>query len=94
MKRFKYLHTIVAMIMLLGMSSLSAQNSDYPGNYAKAPRFKALLCYSETAEPAHVEFGHQAVDFFKDLTVGNGFILDVATDFSGYDYQKLADYVW
>ena len=92
MKRLKCLRSMVAMVLLLGMSSLSAQNSDYPGNYAKAPRFKALLCYSETAEPAHVEFGHQAVDFFKDLTVGNGYILDVATSFSGYDYDKLAAY--
>lgn len=92
MKRLKCLCSMVAMVLLLGMSSLSAQNSDYPGNYAKAPRFKALLCYSETAEPAHVEFGHQAVDFFKDLTVGNGYILDVATSFSGYDYDKLAAY--
>ena len=44
MKTLKYLRTMVAMILLLGMSSLSAQNSDYPGNYAKAPRFKAVLC--------------------------------------------------
>lgn len=92
MKRLKCLRSMVAMVLLLGMSSLSAQNSDYPGNYAKAPRFKALLCYSETAEPAHVEFGHQAVDFFKELTVGNGYILDVSTSFSGYDYDKLAAY--
>ena len=92
MKRLKCLRSMVAMVLLLGMSSLSAQNCDYPGNYAKAPRFKALLCYSETAEPAHVEFGHQAEDFFKDLTVGNGYLLDVATSFSGYDYDKLAAY--
>lgn len=59
---------------------------------AKAPRFKALLCYSLTEEPAHQEFGRQAVDFFKDLTIGNCFILDVTTDLSGYDYEKLSDY--
>ena len=82
---------IFGLFVLLSSFSLSAQ-SDYPGNYAKAPRFKALLCYSETAEPAHVEFGRQAVDFFNDLTVGNGFILDVAKDFTGYDYDKLAAY--
>ena len=70
---------LLSLFFLVCGLSLSAQ-SDYPGNYAKAPRFKALLCYSETAEPAHVEFGRQAVDFFNDLTVGNGFILDVAKD--------------
>ena len=92
MKDTKHLRTILALIMLLATSSILAQNSDYPGNYAKAPRFKALLCYSETAEPAHVEFGHQAIEFFKDLTVGKGFILDISTDFTGLDFDKLSAY--
>ena len=89
--RITFLRNILTTIFILHFVSLSAQ-SDFPGNYAKAPRFKALLCYSETAEPAHVEFGHQAVDFFKDLTVGDGFILDVAMDFTGLDYDKLSAY--
>lgn len=65
---------------------------EYPGNYAKAPRFKALVYYSETAEIAHVQFGRQTVDFFERLNYGDGFCLDIATDLSGYDYDKLKEY--
>lgn len=86
-----FFRNVLTVLFLLAAVALSAQ-SDYPGNYAKAPRFKALLCYSKTAEPAHVEFGEQAVAFFRDLTVGDGFILDIHTDFNGLDYDKLAAY--
>ena len=51
-----------------------------PASYAgKQPRFRALLYYSEQVEQAHREFAAEAVGFFKGLTVGKGFILDVAT---------------
>lgn len=89
--KISFFRTTLSALFLASAVIVSAQ-SDYPGNYAKAPRFKALLCYSETAETAHVEFGQQAVDFFTDLTVGNGFILDVAVDFTGLDYDKLSAY--
>ncbi len=68
------------------------QPADYPGNYARSPRFKALLYYSETVELAHVQFGHDAIRFFKDLTVGNGFLLDVTTSLAEYPYEKLKEY--
>ena len=61
------------------------------------PRFKAIVFYSTTAEEAHVQFGEQTVDFFKRLNYGEGYYLDIATDFSGYDYEKLKEYntvVW
>ena len=42
-------------------------------NYAKnGPRFKVLLLYDDSAEEAHVQFGHQAIAFFRKLTVGEG----------------------
>lgn len=34
----------------------NGNNDVYPASYAKAPRFNALLYYSDTAEPAHVDF--------------------------------------
>lgn len=64
----------------------------YPANYAKAPRFKALIYYTEQAEEAHVQFAEQAVRFFKKLNYGDGFILDITTDFSKYPYEKLKGY--
>ena len=71
---------------------LSGQDSGYPANYARAPRFKALLYYSDTAEPAHVDFANQAIDFFTRLTYGDGYILDTTTSLAGYDYDRLRQY--
>ena len=64
----------------------------YPANYAKAPRFKALIYYTHHAEEAHVQFAEQATAFFKKLNYGDGFVLDITTDFSKYPYEKLKEY--
>lgn len=54
------------MLMALTVAfAVGAQDAGYPANYARAPRFKALLVYSDTAEPAHVEFARDAMDFFQ-----------------------------
>lgn len=70
----------------------SPQPKPYPANYAKAPRFKALLYYSETAETAHVEFASQASEFFHRLTYGEGFILDKTTSLAGFSIDSLKSY--
>lgn len=64
----------------------------YPANYARAPRFKALVYYTPHAEEAHVTFARQGVEFIKKLNYGDGFILDITTDFSQYPYEKLKEY--
>ena len=64
-----------------------------PANYAgKRVRFKALLYYSENVEEAHAQFAHQTIDFFRKLTYGEGYSLEVTTDFSKYPYEKLKEY--
>lgn len=82
------------LIVIAAFSGLSAyaQSSDYPANYAHAPRFKALLFYSDTAEEAHVQFANQAIDFFHRLTYGNGYILETTTTLEGYGLDKLREY--
>lgn len=74
---------------VLGEKYSSSRSANYAGNRV---RFKALLYYSEHAEEAHVQFARQSVDFFRKLTHGNGFALDVTTDFSKYPYEKLKEY--
>ena len=64
----------------------------YPANYARAPRFKALLHYEPHAEPAHVQFDEQAIRFFQKLTYGEGWTLDVTTSLAGYPYERLKAY--
>ena len=78
--------------MLSSISVRADESADYPGNYAKAPRFNALLYYSDTAEEAHVVFANQAIQFFKDLTVGDGFRLTTTTSLHDYPYEKLKEY--
>ncbi len=71
----------------------SAQSPDeYPANYAREPRFKALVYYTTEAESAHVDFALRGVEFFKRLNYGDGFVLDVATDQSEYPYERLREY--
>ncbi len=84
--------TFLSALLVLVSLAVQAQGSDYPANYARAPRFKALLFYSDTAEEAHVQFAQQAIDFFRRLTYGDGYILDTTTSLEGYDYDKLKDY--
>jgi type 1 glutamine amidotransferase len=67
--------------------------NDYPADYAgNRPRFKALVYYSEQVEEAHRDFARQGVEFFRRLNYGNGFILEIATDFSPYTDEKLKEF--
>lgn len=78
--------------LLISVFGIQAQTANYPANYAKSPRFKALVYYTEHAEEAHVTFGEQGVEFFRKLNYGEGFYLDITTDLSDYPYEKLKDY--
>ena len=67
----------ILLLFMLFVDGMNAQTKDnYPANYARAPRFKALIYYTTYAEEAHVQFAEQATDFFKKLNYGDGFILD------------------
>jgi hypothetical protein len=59
---------------------------------AQYPRFKALAFYSEKVEPAHVEFAHDAIRFFRDLTVGDGFVFDITNSMDDLMSENLGDY--
>lgn len=59
---------------------------------AQFPRFKALAFYSEEVEPAHVEFAHDAIRFFEDLTIGDGFVFDATSNMDDMNAEKLQDY--
>ncbi len=54
------LHFIFSLLFFFSISLLNAQdNTGYPANYAKEPRFKALVYYTTHAEEAHVKFAEQ-----------------------------------
>jgi len=59
---------------------------------AQFPRFKALAFYSNHVEPAHVEFAHDAIRYFQDLTIGDGFVFDTSSSMADLNAEKLQDY--
>ncbi|MDR1356278.1 MAG: ThuA domain-containing protein [Tannerellaceae bacterium] len=83
-------NTLLFLSFML-VCAVQAQDN-YPANYAREPRFKALVYYTEHAEKAHVDFALQGVEFFRRLNYGDGYILEVTTDLSAYPYEKLKDY--
>lgn len=90
MKKFTLFLWMFLSIMTMTTGAQIPEN--YPANYAKAIRFKALLYYSENVEEAHAQFSHQTIEFFKRLNYGDGFKLDITTDLSQYPYDKMKEY--
>jgi type 1 glutamine amidotransferase len=62
------------------------------GNAQSFPRFKVLAFYSTTVEKAHVDFANDAIAFFKELTVGNGFVFDTTSNMADLNDKKIKDY--
>ena len=56
------------------------------------PRFKVLAFFSKTVEKAHVDFANDAIQFFKELTVGNGFVFDTTSNMADLNTEKIKDY--
>lgn len=63
----------------------------YPADYAKAPRFNALIYYSDTAEEAHVQFAGQAIEYLHKLSYGDGYTYKVTTSLAPYK-DRLDDF--
>ena len=85
-------HLLILLFTAFTLLTYAQVPEGCPANDAKAPRFKALIYYTQHAEEAHVQFAEQATTFFKKLNYGDGFVLDITTDFSKYPYEKLKEY--
>jgi type 1 glutamine amidotransferase len=62
------------------------------GQPLRTPRFKVLAFFSNTVESAHIDFSDAAIKFFKELTVGNGFVFDTTSHMEDLNDEKLKDY--
>ena len=67
-------HLFILLFTACTLLTYAQVPEGYPANYAKAPRFKALIYYTQHAEEAHVQFAEQATTFFKKLNYGDGFV--------------------
>lgn len=97
MNRFIYSLLLIAGVLASCAGSPAAHDaqndsaaSEREANYAGAPRFRILLYYSLDVEPAHQAFALQGVDFYHELTVGDGFLCDTCT--SLLRVSELSDY--
>ena len=63
--RLDFFSHVLLMLMGLALCESCVSQQEYAANYARGPRFKALVVYDRHAEPAHVEFDKQAIDFFR-----------------------------
>jgi len=73
------------ILFVLVSTSLKAQTPRYP-------RFKVLAFYNTKVESAHVDFANDAIKFFKDLTIGRGFVFDITTNMDDMNDEKVKDY--
>lgn len=95
MKVSRFIGMLVLQVMAFQFIAfqLVAQVPDnYPASYANAPRFKALIYFTDKAEEAHVQFARQTIRFFQKLNFGQGFILDTTQDLSQFPFEKLKEY--
>ena len=95
MKPLNHLLRLIAIVSLVSLSSCASNGNREKKAFVSASevraasyagqtkRFRALLYYSDAVEEGHQQFTHQAVEFFRKLTVGDGWILDVDTTLSG-----------
>ena len=82
MKQARCFFCICALILL---STYTFYGQPYP-------RFKVLAFYSHTVEKAHIDFADAAIQFFKELTVGNGFVFDTTSNMEDLNDAKIKDY--
>ena len=86
MKRF--ISFFSALLVMLCVTNASAQDFEY----ARAPRFKALFYYSMNVELAHQQFAQGTLDFFKGLTVGDGWTMEATQNLADYPYERLKEF--
>ena len=61
-----------------------------PGNWF--PRFRMLIHVNNGVEQAHREFAADAVRFFREMTIGNGFVVDTTDNPDAFNDETLRTY--
>ena len=75
--------SLVLFLLVLGVPKESR---------AQFPRFKVLAFYNPKVERAHVDFARDAIRFFRDLTIGNGFVFDTTSNMADMNDAVLGNY--
>ena len=82
--------TIKRLIYLILLLAVLPGYSD--STSAQFPRFKVLAFYSNNVEPDHIDFARDAIKFFRELTIGDGFVFDTTSNMNDLNAEKLKNY--
>lgn len=88
---------------LMGHSAELLKNKDFTTMFGNAilwaagppkwfPRFKVLAFYNKYVEEAHLDFAKDAIKFFRDMTIGDGFVCDTTSNMNDMNEEKLRNY--
>lgn len=88
---------------LMGHDKELMENKDFTTMFSNAikwaagpanwfPRFRVLIHYNKYVEEAHRQFAEDGVRFFKDMTIGDGLVVDVTDDINDFNDEKLRSY--
>jgi YVTN family beta-propeller protein len=80
--------TVRRVLLLLFVSIFLAA----PASYGQQSRFRALAFYSDTTEPDHVQFAHDAVRFLSERAVKEHFTFDATSRWEDLNDERLKGY--
>ena len=83
---------IIHLLVFILLATVAQAQTEYPADYASAPRFRVLFCYDPYAESAHVDFDRQSMEFFHKLSYGEGFLYDRCTTLDSISQEQLQGY--
>lgn len=56
------------------------------------PRFRILIHHNKYVEEAHRQFAEDGIRFFRNMTIGDGLVVDVTDDINDFNNEKLRSY--
>ncbi len=56
------------------------------------PRFRVLVHFNKEVEEAHRQFAYDGIKFFKDMTIGDGLVVDTTSNIADFNSEKLRSY--
>lgn len=56
------------------------------------PRFRILVHYNNKVEEAHRRFAYDGIRFFRNMTIGNGLVVDTTSNMEDFNDEKLRSY--
>jgi len=56
------------------------------------PRFRVLIHVNKDVELAHQQFAYDGVNFFKEMTIGDGLVVDTTSNIADFNDEKLRSY--